>query len=57
MKTEEYKGVEDKKISLSFEVLVSVLRSITKSRLVETENPSACATVDWGVCKSVIELY
>jgi hypothetical protein len=24
---------------------------------VETENPSACATVNWNVCKSAIELY
>jgi hypothetical protein len=24
---------------------------------VETENPSACATVKWKVCKSVIALY
>jgi hypothetical protein len=24
---------------------------------VETENPSACATVDWNVCKSAIALY
>jgi hypothetical protein len=24
---------------------------------VETENPSACVTVDWKVCKSAIALY
>jgi hypothetical protein len=24
---------------------------------VETENPSACATVNWKVCKSAIALY
>jgi hypothetical protein len=24
---------------------------------VETENPSACATVNWKVCKSAIVLY
>jgi hypothetical protein len=24
---------------------------------VETENPNACATVNWKVCKSAIELY
>jgi hypothetical protein len=24
---------------------------------VKTENPSACATVDWKLCKSAIALY
>jgi hypothetical protein len=24
---------------------------------VETKNPSACATVDWEVCKSAIGMY
>jgi hypothetical protein len=26
-------------------------------RLVKTENPSACVTVNWKVCKSAIALY
>jgi hypothetical protein len=34
-----------------------VLRSVARRRLVKTENPSACATVNWKLCKSVIELY
>jgi hypothetical protein len=38
-------------------VQVSVLRSVARRRLVETENPSACATVNWNVCKSAIALY
>jgi hypothetical protein len=39
------------------EVQVSVFRSVARRRLVETKNPSACATVNWNVCKSVIALY
>jgi hypothetical protein len=38
-------------------VLVPVLRSVARRRLVETENPSACATVKCEVCKSAISLY
>jgi hypothetical protein len=38
-------------------VLVSVLRSVAGRRLVKTENPSACATVNWKLCKSAIALY
>jgi hypothetical protein len=38
-------------------VLVSVLRSVARRRLVKTGNPSVCATVNWKVCKSVIALY
>jgi hypothetical protein len=40
-------------------VLVSVLISVARRRLVETENPSVCvcATVNWKVCKSALPLY
>jgi hypothetical protein len=34
-----------------------VLRSVARRRPVETENPSACATVNWKFCKSAIALY
>jgi hypothetical protein len=30
-------------------VLISVLRSVARTRLVESEDPSACAAVDWKV--------
>jgi hypothetical protein len=36
--------------------MVSVLRSVARRRLVKTESPSACATVNWKVCKSAIAL-
>jgi hypothetical protein len=36
---------------------VFVLRSVAGRQLVEEENPSACATVNWKVCKSAIALY
>jgi hypothetical protein len=39
------------------EIQVSVFRYVARRRLVETENPSACATVNWNVCKSAIALY
>jgi hypothetical protein len=39
------------------EMQVSVLRSVARRRLVETENPSACATVNWNLCKSAIALH
>jgi hypothetical protein len=34
-----------------------VLRSIARIQLAETENPSACTTVNWKVCKSATVLY
>jgi hypothetical protein len=37
-------------------VVVSVLRSIARRRLVETGNPSVCALVNCKVCKSEIAL-
>jgi hypothetical protein len=39
------------------EVQVSVLRSVARSQLVETENPSACATVNRKLCKLATALY
>jgi hypothetical protein len=44
-------------IFLVIRVLVSVLTSVARRRLVETENPDACAAVNWKVCKSVLTLY
>jgi hypothetical protein len=38
-------------------VTVCVSTSVARKRLVETENPSACATVNWKVCKREIALY
>jgi hypothetical protein len=38
-------------------VVVSVLRSVARRRLVKIENPSACAALNWKVCKSEIALY
>jgi hypothetical protein len=40
-----------------FDLLVSVLRYVVRIRLVKTDNPSACVTVNWKLCKSVIALY
>jgi hypothetical protein len=40
-----------------FEALIFILRSVARRRLVKTENPSVCATVDWKLCKSAIALY
>jgi hypothetical protein len=41
---------------LSEAVLVSVLRSVARRRLVKTEKPSVCSTVKCKVCKSAIAL-
>jgi hypothetical protein len=38
-------------------VVVCVSKSVARRRLVERENPSACATVNWKVCISAIALY
>jgi hypothetical protein len=37
--------------------LKCVLRSIARRRLVKTGNPSACAAVNWKVCRSAIAVY
>jgi hypothetical protein len=34
-----------------------MLRSVARRRLVETEKPSACETVNCKLCKSAIALY
>jgi hypothetical protein len=34
-----------------------VLRSAARRRLVKTQNPSTCATVNCKMCKSAIALY
>jgi hypothetical protein len=38
-------------------VIIPVSRSVARRRLVERENPSAFATVDWKVCISARALY
>jgi hypothetical protein len=42
---------------LSETVTVPVLRSVARIGLVKTNNTSACATVNYKVCKSAIALY
>jgi hypothetical protein len=37
--------------------MVTVLISVASTRLVKTENPRVCATVNCKVCRSVIALY
>jgi hypothetical protein len=37
-------------------VVVSVLSTVARRRLVGRQNPSACATVNWKVCISAIAL-
>jgi hypothetical protein len=32
-------------------------KSVARIRLVETENPSACGTVNWKACRIAVELY
>jgi hypothetical protein len=39
------------------EVIVSVLESAARRRLVEIEYPSACATVNCKMCRIAIALY
>jgi hypothetical protein len=48
----QFRAVESTRTRM--EVIVSVLISVARTRLVETENPSACATVNCKLCKSVI---
>jgi hypothetical protein len=38
-------------------VIVSVFRSVARIRLVKTEQPSGCVTVNWKVRKSAVALY
>jgi hypothetical protein len=39
-----------------FEVTVRLDKSVARIRLVNTKNPSACATVNWRVCAIAIAL-
>jgi hypothetical protein len=47
----------ERRLHSDLEVLVSVLRSVARRRLVKVENPSACATVNLKVCKYAIAVY
>jgi hypothetical protein len=38
-------------------VVVSLLRTVARRRLVETGSPSACATLFCKLCRSKIALY
>jgi hypothetical protein len=38
-------------------VIVSLLKSVARRRLMEREDPSGCVTVNGKVCKSAIALY
>jgi hypothetical protein len=35
-----------------FSLSENVVNSVTRIRLVQTENPGACVTVNWKLCKS-----
>jgi hypothetical protein len=46
-----------RRLHSDLKMLVSMLRSVARRRLMKTDNPSACAVVNWKVYKSVIALY
>jgi hypothetical protein len=37
--------------------IITVLKSVVRTRLMKTENPSLCVTVKCKVCRSAIALY
>jgi hypothetical protein len=45
-----------RRLHSDLKLLVSVLRSVARRRLVKTENPSACVMVNCKLCKSVMAL-
>jgi hypothetical protein len=53
-----FQRIEDLRVSVECQtVLMCASRSISRRRLVERKNPSACATVDCMLCKREIALY
>jgi hypothetical protein len=49
--------VKIRRLHSDFEMMVSVLKSIARRRLVEKEYHSACATENCKLCKTATALY